>query len=219
MNLRLNGTGKDIGTVTYSTTTGDIKAVKGSTSQPVSLVVQGNDGTNDWYYSKKIGASEKIKTSEIKSALSLTSDIDLSACKIWLEITEDNVSYAVNAEKEIERHVHCVCGTSGCKLSGNTHGDVTWSPVSDLNEITKPGNYYLTQDIEMQETWEPTAGVVLCLNGHSISNTFKDYSRPNDEKQRFRLTVENLRLQIVAGMRMDRIRGVLPMQKEVVEQV
>ncbi|MFR6537633.1 MAG: hypothetical protein ACLUP2_06205 [Lachnospiraceae bacterium] len=182
MTLRLDGTGKDIGTVTYNTATGDIKAVKDSTAQPVSLVVQGNDGTNDWYYSKKIGASEKIKTSEIKSALSLTSDIDLSACKIWLEITEDNVSYAVNAEKEIERHVHCVCGTEDANSSEHVHKDVTWTPVSDLNEITKPGNYYLTQDIEMEETWEPKSGVVLCLNGHSISNTYKDNLRPNDEK-------------------------------------
>ena len=181
MTLRLDGTGKDIGTVTYNTTTGDIKVVKGSTAQPVSLVVQGNDGTNDWYYSKKIGASEKIKTSEIKSALSLTSDIDLSACKIWLEITDStkNLSYAVGAS---EQHVHCVCGTEDANSSGHVHKDVTWLPVSDLNEITKPGNYYLTQDIEMQETWKPKAGVVLCLNGHSISNTFKDYSRPNDKK-------------------------------------
>ena len=103
MTLRLDGTGKDIGTVTYNTTTGDIKVVKGSTSQTVSLVVQGNDGTNDWYYSKQITGPETINASDIKSALSLTSDIDLSACKIWLEITEDNVSYAVNAEKEIEK--------------------------------------------------------------------------------------------------------------------
>ena len=182
MILRLDGTGKDIGTVTYNTTTGDIKAMKASTSQPVSLVVQGNDGTKDWYYSKQIAGSETVNASDIKSALRLASAIDLSACKIWLEITEDNVSYAVNAEKEIERHVHCVCGTSGCKLSGNTHRDVAWSPVSDLNEITKAGNYYLTKDIEMQETWKPKAGVVLCLNGHSISNTYKDNIRPNDEK-------------------------------------
>lgn len=81
-----------------------------------------------------------------------------------------------------ERHVHCVCGTSGCKLSGNTHRDVAWLPVSDLSAITEAGNYYLTQDIEMKETWEPNAGVVLCLNGHSISNTYKDNLRPNDEK-------------------------------------
>ena len=103
MTLRLDGTGKDIGTVTYNTTTGDIKVVKGNTSQTVALVVQGNDGTNDWYYSKTIGTSETINASNIKSALQLKSDIDLSACEIWLEITEDNVSYAVNAEKEIEK--------------------------------------------------------------------------------------------------------------------
>ena len=103
MTLRLDGTGKDIGTATYNTTTDAIKAVKGATSQTVALVVQGNDGTNDWYYSKTIGTSETINASNIKSALQLKSDIDLSACEIWLEITEDNVSYAVNAEKEIEK--------------------------------------------------------------------------------------------------------------------
>ena len=103
MNLRLNGTGKDIGTVTYSTTTGDIKVVRGDTSQPVSLVVQGNDGTNDWYYSKQITGTETINESAIASETYTPASIDLSACKIWLEITEDNVSYAVNAEKEIEK--------------------------------------------------------------------------------------------------------------------
>ena len=60
MTLRLDGTGKDIGTVTYNTTTGDIKVVKGTTSQTVALVVQGNDGTNDWYYSKKITGTDVV---------------------------------------------------------------------------------------------------------------------------------------------------------------
>ena len=103
MTLRLDGSGKNIGTVTYNTTTGDIKAVKGSTSQTVALVVQGNDGTNDWYYSKKIDTSETINISAIEAESYTPASIDLSACKIWLEITEDNVSYAVNAEKEIEK--------------------------------------------------------------------------------------------------------------------
>ncbi len=65
MTLRLDGTGKDIGTVTYNTTTGDIKVVKGATSQTVALVVQGNDGTNDWYYSKQITGTETINASDI----------------------------------------------------------------------------------------------------------------------------------------------------------
>ena len=103
MTLRLDGTGKNIGTVTYSATTGDIKVVRGDTSQPVSLVVQGNDGTNDWYYSKQITGTETVNVSAIEAESNTPASINLSACKIWLEITEDNVSYAVNAEKEIEK--------------------------------------------------------------------------------------------------------------------
>ena len=98
MTLRLNGTGKNIGTVEYSATTGDIEVARGGTSQPVSLVVQGNDGINDWYYSKQITGPETINASAIKTALSMISDIDLSACKIWLEITDtDGLAYAVGA--------------------------------------------------------------------------------------------------------------------------
>ena len=103
MTLRLDGTGKNIGTVTYNTTTGDIKVVKGSTSQTVALVVQGKDGTNNWYYSKKITGTDVVNVSDIVAESNTPASIDLSACKIWLEITEDNVSYAVNAEKEIEK--------------------------------------------------------------------------------------------------------------------
>ena len=101
MTLRLDGTGKNIGTVEYSATTGDINVVRGSTSQPVSLVVQGNDGTQDWFYSKQITGLETVNASDIKSALSLTSGIDLSACKIWLEITDtDGLAYAVGATED-----------------------------------------------------------------------------------------------------------------------
>ncbi|MFQ7713635.1 MAG: hypothetical protein ACLRI8_02935 [Agathobacter rectalis] len=97
MTLRLDGTGKDIGTATYNTTTGDIKAVKGATSQTVALVVQGNDGTNNWYYSKKITGTDVVNVSDIVAESNTPASIDLSACKIWLEITEDNVTYVVNA--------------------------------------------------------------------------------------------------------------------------
>lgn len=105
MTLRFDGTGKNIGTVTYNTTTGDIKATKGSTSHTVALIVQGKGTVNgeekDWYYSKQIRGTEVVNASDIKSALSLTSGIDLSACKIWLEITDtDGMIYAVGATDE-----------------------------------------------------------------------------------------------------------------------
>lgn len=53
MRLRVNGKNKDIGSVYYNFENGYIRATKGSISDTVSLVIQGNDGTNDWYYSKK----------------------------------------------------------------------------------------------------------------------------------------------------------------------
>lgn len=100
MTLRLDGTGNNIGTVTYNITTGDIKAVKGSTSQTVALVVQGNDGTKDWYYSKKITGTDVVNVSDIVAEPKTPSSIDLSACKIWLETTDsaENLTYAVNVQ-------------------------------------------------------------------------------------------------------------------------
>lgn len=145
MTLRLDGTGKDIGTVTYNTTTGDIKVVKGTTSQTVALVVQGNDGANDWFYSKTIAASETINTSTIKSALALSSDIDLSACKIWLEITDtDGLAYAVGATEAATSNITSVAITdidtpaanttldtsAACATTGvrSTTPQITWTP-------------------------------------------------------------------------------------------
>ena len=142
MTLRLNGTGKNIGTVTYNATTGNIKVVRGDTSQPVSLVVQGNGGTNDWYYSKKIDTSETVNASAIKSALSLSSDINLSDCKIWLETTDsmENLIYAVGATVRITSveitgidtptanttlDTSAACATTGVS---STTPQITWTP-------------------------------------------------------------------------------------------
>lgn len=104
MTLRLNGSdpaiNDQIGRATYDATTGEIRAVKGGISGNVALVVQGNDGTNDWYYSKQVGLNPSIVTvtgNDIKNRLGLSSDIDLSNCKIWMETTVDNVVYAVEA--------------------------------------------------------------------------------------------------------------------------
>ena len=112
MTLRLNGTGKNIGTVTYNTTTGVIKATKGSTSQTVALVVQGkvvqgqgtvNEEQKDWYYSKKITGTDTVNVSDIVAGSNTPSSIDLSACKIWLEITDtDKLIYAVGATEGYE---------------------------------------------------------------------------------------------------------------------
>ena len=146
MTLRLNGTGNNIGTVTYNITTGDIKAVKGSTSQTVALVVQGNDGTKDWYYSKKITGTDVVNVSDIVAEPKTPSSIDLSACKIWLETTDsaENLTYAVNATETNIKIIHSIaitdidtpvpdtaldtkasCTTEGVK---STTPQITWTP-------------------------------------------------------------------------------------------
>jgi hypothetical protein len=94
MKLRLEGSSKAIGSVTYNKE-GIICANKeAAATGTVSLVVQGNDGTNDWYYSKVITGEASITATDIKTELGFSSDISLDDCKIWLETTEDNVSYA-----------------------------------------------------------------------------------------------------------------------------
>lgn len=147
MTLRLDGTGKDIGTATYNTTTGDIKAVKGATSQTVALVVQGNDGTNNWYYSKKITGTDVVNVSDIVAESNTPASIDLSACKIWLEATDstENLTYAVNATETTIKIIHSVAITDIDTPVSNTALDAEASCVTEGVSSTTP-----------QITWTPS---------------------------------------------------------------
>ena len=120
--------------------------MKGSTSQTVALVVQGNDGTKDWYYSKKITGTDVVNVSDIVAEPKTPSSIDLSACKIWLETTDSakNLTYAVNATETNIKIIHSIaitdidtpvpdtaldtkasCTTEGVK---STTPQITWTP-------------------------------------------------------------------------------------------
>ena len=76
---------------------------KGSSSQTVALIVQGKGTVNgeekDWYYSKQITGTDTVNVSAIEEEINTPTSIDLSACKIWLEITDstENLTYAVGA--------------------------------------------------------------------------------------------------------------------------
>ena len=188
MTLRLDGTGKNIGTVTYNTTTGDIKVVKGTTSQTVALVVQGNDGTNDWYYSKQITGTETINASDIKSALSLTSDIDLSACKIWLETTDStsNLTYAVNATDIISitsvaitdidipvsntaLDTEASCTTEGVK---STTPQITWTPSDTTAGYNK--SYTASVTLTADTGYEFADNVTATVSGNTATSVTKN---------------------------------------------
>ena len=188
MTLRLDGTYKNIGTVTYNITTGDIKAVKGSTSQTVALVVQGNDGTNDWYYSKKIDTSETINISAIEAESYTPASIDLSTCKIWLEITEDNVTYAVNATETVVSDISSVAITdmetpvsntaldteASCVTEGvsSTTPQITWTP----SDTTAGYNTSYTASITLTAAtgYEFTDSTTATVNGNTATSVTKN---------------------------------------------
>lgn len=57
-------------------------------------------------------------------------------------------------------------------VAGHTNHDEGWTAISTadaLTAINAAGNYYLTNNIEISTTWQPVTGVVLCLNGKSIT--------------------------------------------------
>lgn len=161
MTLRLDGTGKDIGTATYNTTTGDIKAVKGATSQTVALVVQGNDGTNNWYYSKKITGTDVVNVSDIVAESNTPASIDLSACKIWLEITEDNVTYVVNATETVVSEISSVAITDIATPVSNTALDAEASCVTEGVSSTTPQITWTPSDSTARYNTSYTASITL----------------------------------------------------------
>ena len=174
MTLRLNGTGKNIGTVTYNTTTDDIKAAKGSTEGDVALVVQGNDGTNNWYYSKKIDTSETVNALAIKSALSLSSDINLSDCKIWLETTDstENLIYAVNATEAVVIDITSVAITDIETPAVNTTLDTSASCATTGVSSTTPQITWTPNDSNAGYNTSYTASVTLTADtGYEFADT------------------------------------------------
>ena len=190
MTLRLNGGGKDIGTVTCNADVGQINAKKGNTAGNVALVVQGNDGTKDWYYSKQISGTDNVivNASDIAAESNTPSDIDLANCKIWLEVTEDSVAYAVEATETTEvvktnissvevtgidtpvsntaLDTSAVCATQGVSTTAPA---VTWTPNgtnAGYNTI-----YTASVTLEASANYEFTDSVTVTINGNNASVT------------------------------------------------
>lgn len=133
-------------------------------------MVQGNDGTRDWYYrSAPLESSAcTYNATDIMNQLSMSSS-DFSKCKIWLETTEDNVSYAVNAtNKEIVSTISADIATPrggealskqiSCNKEGVAEAKITWDteiagyyPDTCKAEITftTEDGYIFTKDTEI----------------------------------------------------------------------
>ena len=91
-------------------------------------------------------------------------------------LTEDQQSALTGAEKMIailEWANEQVALAANEDLSSHTHeGWTAINTAAELTGIDKAGNYYLTDNVTLteNEAWKPADGVVLCLNGHSITS-------------------------------------------------
>jgi len=83
-------------------------------------------------------------------------------------------------------HKHCVCGGDTNIGDHKSHSDMTFTPINNTDKFPGSdggmafngwgitgGNYYLTEDIDLDKALFVLDGapVNLCLNGHSIKNT------------------------------------------------
>lgn len=74
----------------------------------------------------------------------------------------------LTAEQANTHSNHPVCGDADCTEHGKPL--TGWVGVDDLSDIKSEGNYYLKKDVTIDNQWQAVNGVVLCLNGYSISS-------------------------------------------------
>ena len=79
---------------------------------------------------------------------------------------------SLTAERGGEHADHPICGDASCNKHGASLTD--WVGVSELSDNMEKGYYYLTGPVTRTSTWYPKDGVVLCLNGYSISMDVKN---------------------------------------------
>lgn len=101
MTLRMDGSGKQIGTVSYNNNRKVITVERddATMAEEVRLVIQGKNSSDRYYMVKLPETQETIYDfSTLPSTPDWLKTADLSECRIWLEMTEGGVTYAVNAE-------------------------------------------------------------------------------------------------------------------------
>lgn len=121
-----------------------------------------------------------------KKALSLLLSVLLCALLVPVMATAATTS----------THTHCICGDPDCTeneyVSDSIHWKVEFTAWTDAlareqnggnatasNSLPKKqGNYYLTKDVTLGDTWYPSNVINLCLNGHDISGNVRYLSRP-----------------------------------------
>lgn len=104
---------------TSATTSGTtLEVKKGSESGNIYLYIQGNDGTDDWVYSKQLTQNETIEANN-SIHTGLTS---FTNCRVWLETTDDNVTYAKEVETAALTEMKSFIGVESLNTESTKYG-------------------------------------------------------------------------------------------------
>lgn len=125
----------DIGAATISQSKGNI-AVTDVINENTYLVVQNSDGA----WSKKVSSNDLVFAGDMDSSLT-----SFENCKVWLETTSENITYAKEATQGSGYNVKVNVGESLTVSSGNT---LQTNVSGDITEITIKANdgYFLPDD-------------------------------------------------------------------------
>ena len=175
MTLRLDGSNMNMGNVIYDSARPGMIFVKKSANATgtVSLVVQGNDGSNDWYYSKTVTAGEVIRMADIKTALSLSNDISVDECEIWLETTVDGVAYA----KLMENGIYTCIDEVTVTVDAPTPGEALASDIAVQNTgvvSIAPATKWTVGTTEVTGTADYNTAYTVTMNFTTDDRTYFD---------------------------------------------
>lgn len=184
MILRLDGTGKNIGTVTYNAETKVITTNKDTAARgAVYLMVLGkHNGTDTIYCATIAPGTAKVNT----STASWLADVDLSTCKIWLETVSDGMLYAVTATPEptaleqissVEVTIdpptagNWLAANAACATTGvsNTKPVLTWTPNDD--SVVGGREYTASVRLTAASGYEFTDSTAATVNGEQATAT------------------------------------------------
>ena len=123
-----------IGTATISQSKERV-AVTGITNENTYLVVQNKDGA----WSKKVTNKNVVSASEMSNTLT-----SFENCKVWLETTNERITYATLADEEQDYDVN-ITASEGLTVSNGGQSVAQGSAITDITVEVSNG-YYLPGD-------------------------------------------------------------------------
>ena len=148
MKLRLDGSSKAIGSAICESNSKIVAKKDPEATGNVYLVVQGNDGKTDWFYSVAVDNTVELTAEQIAKEMGVN-NISLSNCKIWMETNDNGLTYAV--------------AENGC----STEAELQNAIDTGASQITLADEITLTSTINLSDGKD----ITLDLNGYVIEMT------------------------------------------------